>query len=50
MKLVSEIRPDEIYTLAAQGHVQISFDVPEYTASMVDTGVLSVLETSGSAG
>lgn len=43
-KLVSEVRPDEIYNLAAQSHVQVSFDVPEYTADVVATGVLRVLE------
>ena len=30
-RLVAEIRPDEIYNLAAQSHVQVSFDMPEYT-------------------
>lgn len=44
IKVVSEIRPDEIYNLAAQSHVQVSFDVPEYTADVVATGVLRVLE------
>ena len=42
--LVGKIRPDEIYNLAAQSHVQVSFDVPEYTADVVATGVLRVLE------
>ena len=40
--LVGQIRPDEIYNLAAQSHVQVSFDVPEYTADVVATGVLRV--------
>lgn len=44
VKLISQIRPDEIYNLAAQSHVQVSFDVPEYTADVVATGVLRVLE------
>lgn len=44
VRLVGEIRPDEIYNLAAQSHVQVSFDVPEYTADIVATGVLRVLE------
>jgi len=44
VKLIGEIRPDEIYNLAAQSHVQVSFDVPEYTADVVGTGVLRVLE------
>lgn len=44
VKLIAEIKPDEIYNLAAQSHVQVSFDVPEYTADVVATGVLRVLE------
>ena len=44
VKLIGQIRPDEIYNLAAQSHVQVSFDVPEYTADVVTTGVLRVLE------
>ena len=42
--LVATVRPDEIYNLAAQSHVKVSFDVPEYTADVVATGVLRVLE------
>jgi len=44
MSLVGTIRPDEIYNLAAQSHVQVSFDSPEYTADIDATGVLRVLE------
>ena len=44
VKIISAIRPDEIYNLAAQSHVGVSFDVPEYTADVVATGVLRVLE------
>lgn len=44
VKLINEIKPDEIYNLAAQSHVQVSFDVPEYTADVVATGVLRILE------
>ena len=44
VKLIGQIRPDEIYNLAAQPHVQVSFDVPEYTADVVATGVLRILE------
>lgn len=43
-KLIQEIRPDEIYNLAAQSHVQVSFDVPEYTADADAIGVLRILE------
>lgn len=42
--LVSSVKPDEIYNLAAQSHVQVSFEVPEYTADIDATGVLRVLE------
>lgn len=44
MAVIGKVRPDEIYNLAAQSHVQVSFDVPEYTADVVATGVLRVLE------
>jgi GDPmannose 4,6-dehydratase len=42
--LVKKIRPDEIYNLAAQSHVRVSFDVPEYTVSSVALGTLRLLE------
>jgi GDPmannose 4,6-dehydratase len=42
--LLSRIQPDEIYNLAAQSHVRISFDQPEYTADVTGTGTLRVLE------
>lgn len=44
VRLINSVKPDEIYNLAAQSHVQVSFDVPEYTADVVATGVLRVLE------
>lgn len=44
MQVICKVRPDEIYNLAAQSHVQVSFDAPEYTANVVATGVLRVLE------
>ena len=44
LQVVSKVRPDEIYNLAAQSHVQVSFDSPEYTADVDATGVLRVLE------
>lgn len=44
MQVIGKVRPDEIYNLAAQSHVQVSFDVPEYTANVVATGTLRVLE------
>ena len=44
VKLIGEVKPDETYNLAAQSHVQVSFDVPEFTADIDATGVLRVLE------
>ena len=44
VNLIGTVRPDEIYNLAAQSHVQVSFDVPEFTADVDATGVLRVLE------
>ncbi len=44
VKIIAQIKPDEIYNLAAQSHVGVSFDVPEYTADVVAIGVLRVLE------
>lgn len=41
---IGRIRPDEVYNLAAQSHVQVSFDVPEYSAEADAVGVLRVLE------
>lgn len=44
LQVVGKVRPDEIYNLAAQSHVQVSFDTPEYTANVDATGVLRILE------
>ncbi len=44
MQVVSKVRPDEVYNLAAQSHVQVSFDSPEYTANIDAVGVLRLLE------
>ena len=44
VSVIGKVRPDEIYNLAAQSHVQVSFEVPEYTADVVATGVLRILE------
>ena len=44
VQVISKVRPDEIYNLAAQSHVQVSFDSPEFTANIDATGVLRVLE------
>jgi GDPmannose 4,6-dehydratase len=42
--IVSKVQPDEVYNLAAQSHVKVSFDVPEYTADVTGTGTLRLLE------
>ncbi len=44
IRVINEIRPTEIYNLAAQSHVKVSFDVPEYTADTDAVGVLRLLE------
>ena len=44
IRIISEIKPDEIYNLAAQSHVKVSFDVPEFTAEADAVGVLRLLE------
>jgi GDPmannose 4,6-dehydratase len=43
-KLMSSIQPDEVYNLAAQSHVQVSFEVPEYTAQVDAMGTLRILD------
>jgi len=43
-RLIAEIRPDEVYNLAAQSHVRVSFDIPEYSAEVAAMGCLRVLE------
>lgn len=44
IRIIQEIQPDEIYNLAAQSHVKVSFDVPEYTANADGIGTLRILE------
>ncbi len=44
IQVVGKVRPDEVYNLAAQSHVQVSFDAPEFTADVDATGVLRILE------
>ncbi len=44
VNIIGSVRPEEIYNLAAQSHVQVSFDVPEFTADIDAVGVLRVLE------
>lgn len=50
VKIVSAVKPDEIYNLAAQSHVKVSFDVPEYTADADALGTLRMLEAIKIAG
>ena len=45
IRIISLVRPDEIYNLAAQSHVQVSFDVPEYSSDVDALGVLRLLES-----
>ena len=44
IRLINEIKPDEIYNLAAMSHVQVSFQIPEYTANADGIGALRILE------
>lgn len=44
IQVIGKVRPTEVYNLAAQSHVQVSFDSPEYTADVDATGVLRILE------
>ena len=50
MQIIGKIRPTEVYNLAAQSHVQVSFDAPEFTADVDATGVLRVLEAIRQSG
>jgi GDPmannose 4,6-dehydratase len=44
IRIIGQVKPDEIYNLAAQSHVQMSFDVPEYSGDVDALGVLRILE------
>lgn len=50
MSLVSQIQPDEVYNLAAQSHVRVSFDTPEYTGSVDGLGTLRLLNAVKASG
>ncbi len=50
IRIIFEVKPDEIYNLAAQSHVQVSFDVPEYSGDIDALGVLRILEACRIAG
>jgi GDPmannose 4,6-dehydratase len=50
VKLLYNLQPDEIYNLAAQSHVRVSFDIPEYTGDVVGLGAVRILEAIREAG
>ncbi len=50
IRIVSEVKPDEIYNLAAQSHVRVSFDAPEYSSDVDALGALRILEAVRIAG
>jgi len=50
VKLLYELKPDEIYNLGAQSHVRVSFDIPEYTGNVDGLGTLRILEAVREAG
>jgi GDPmannose 4,6-dehydratase len=49
-KLIYDLMPDEIYNLAAQSHVRVSFDIPEYTSDVTGVGAIRMLEAMREAG
>ncbi len=50
VKLLYDLQPDEIYHLAAQSHVRVSFEIPEYTADVTGTGTIRILEAMRETG
>ncbi|SRR5579884_247314 len=50
VKLLYDLKPDEIYHLGAQSHVRVSFDIPEYTANITALGTIRILEAIREAG
>jgi GDPmannose 4,6-dehydratase len=44
LNIINKVKPDEVYNLAAQSHVRVSFDIPEYTADITGMGALRILE------
>jgi GDPmannose 4,6-dehydratase len=50
VKLLYELKPDEVYHLAAQSHVRVSFDIPEYTADVTGIGTIRILEAMRETG
>ncbi|MGB7837753.1 MAG: GDP-mannose 4,6-dehydratase, partial [Terrimicrobiaceae bacterium] len=50
VKLIYQLKPEEIYHLGAQSHVRVSFDIPEYTADVTGVGTIRILEAMREAG
>ena len=50
LRIIKKTKPDEIYNLAAQSHVAVSFELPEYTANADALGVLRILEAIKNSG
>lgn len=50
VKLIYELKPEEIYHLGAQSHVRVSYDIPEYTADVTAVGTIRILEAMREAG
>ncbi len=50
VKLIYELKPDEIFHLGAQSHVRVSFDIPEYTADVTGVGTIRILEAMRESG
>jgi GDPmannose 4,6-dehydratase len=50
VKLLYDLRPDEIYHLGAQSHVRVSFEIPEYTSDVTGVGTIRILEAIGKTG
>lgn len=50
VKLLYDLKPDEVYHLAAQSHVRVSFDIPEYTSDVTGVGTIRILEAIREAG
>ncbi|MBE2204682.1 MAG: GDP-mannose 4,6-dehydratase [Chthoniobacterales bacterium] len=50
VKLIYDLKPDEIYHLAAQSHVRVSFDIPEYTSDVTGVGAIRILEAMRESG
>lgn len=50
LRIIQEVQPDEIYNLAAQSHVQVSFEMPAFTAQVDGLGTLNILEAIRSLG